>query len=142
MDEIEINAFLKENKKTKNHFLGVLAYDELPHTQPDGFYIVNTGHSETVGIHWVVILKEGNIMEFFDSLGKTPDYYTSRIEQYLLRNGKYYKMNIKRLQGQSDVCANYCILYGYFRCINYSMEDILNIFSSNLEKNDILVNLD
>lgn len=142
MDELEIKRYLLGNEHTAKYFLGTLAYDELPITKHQtGFYIVNTGHSSTPGIHWVVILKIDDIIEFFDSLANLPGYYSSSIENYLIRNGPSYKMSIKKIQGESNFCGNYCILYCYFRCRKYNMLDFLNLFSNNLKKNDNLVNL-
>lgn len=140
MDGMEIRAFLKNNDITKNYFLGVIAYDELPYEQNNGFYVVNSGHSSTIGSHWMVIFKQDNKMEFFDSLGRPPSYYSPEIEAYLLRNAKEYTMSVKRIQGNSDFCANYCIIYGYLKCKNYTLLEILNLFTDNLHLNDNLVN--
>lgn len=139
MDEIEINAYLSKNEVTKDNFLGILAYDELPNIQPLGFYVVNTGHSSTIGKHWIVILKKDNSLEYFDSLANKPMYYSPDIEQYLYRSCQYYKMSLKRIQGSSNLCGNYCIIYSYLRYKKYTMEQILNMFSFNEEFNDILV---
>lgn len=140
MDELEITGYLKDNKVTKRFFLGVLAYDELPYKQKNGFYIINSGHSSTKGTHWFTIFKQDQNIEFFDSLANNPSYYSPKIEAYLLRNANNYSMSLKRIQGQSDFCGNYCIIYSYLKCENYSMSDILKLFTDNLEINDHLVN--
>lgn len=143
MDELEIKEYLLGNELTSKYFLGTLAYDELPSVKhKKGFYIVNTGHSSTPGVHWVVILKLNDIIEFFDSLANLPSFYSADFEKYLIKNGPQYKMSIKKVQGQSNFCGNYCILFCYFRCKNYNMSDFLSLFSSNLQKNDNLVNFD
>lgn len=139
MNEVQIASFLKGNKLTKRLFLGTLAYDELPYKQKEGFYIVNTGHSSTSGIHWIVVLKRDGLIEYFDSLGNSPEFYTKKIEEYLFRNCDSYKMNLKRIQGNSNFCGNYCIFFSFLRCKNYSMSNILDLFSDNLELNDVLV---
>lgn len=141
MDEHEINAYLRGNKVTRKHFLGILAYDELPIIQSNGFYIVNSGHSSTLGQHWMVILRLKGKIEFFDSLARAPEYYSPLIESYLFRNALNYEMSVKRIQGRSNFCANYCMLYCYLRIKKYSMLEFLDMFDSDLEMNDKLVNL-
>lgn len=143
MDEMEIKGYLLGNELTSKHFLGVLAYDELPSVkQRKGFYVVNTGRSSTPGIHWIVVLKLNGIIEFFDSLANKPEHYTVELEKYLILNGPDYKMSTKIIQGKSDFCGNYCVIFCYFRCEGYSMSDFLGLFSSNLQKNDKMVNFD
>lgn len=142
MNEVELKEYLLGNRYTSKHFLGTMAYDELASTKLEkGFYIVNTGHSSTPGIHWVVILKLDDIIEFFDSLANLPGYYSPEIENYLIKNGPEYKLSLKRIQGESDLCGNYCILYSYLRCRELNMQEILDLFTDDLVRNDILVNL-
>lgn len=142
MNEQQISSYLSSNPVTASLFLGTLAYDELPYKQQkDGFYIVNTGHSSTAGNHWIVTLRIKDSMEYFDSLAHSPIFYSEKIEEYLFRNSitNTYKMNSMKLQGDSNLCGNYCILYGFLRAKKYTMISILKLFSNNLEKNDILV---
>ena len=74
--------------------------------------------------------------EFFDSLGKTPDYYN--FEGVL---EKPYLTIQNRLQDfGSNTCGLYCIYYVLCRYAGMSMMDFVNVFSvRELELNDRLV---
>ena len=138
MNETEIYNLLKSDKYTSKYFLGVMSYDRLPQENPPpGLYVVNTDVSTGPGKHWVCIFF-GNTTEYFDSLGRPPQELKSYLKQY----ASTYMYSTKRIQGiGSDVCGDYCILYAYFRCRGKSMNAFVNMFSDNLDENDILVEM-
>ena len=66
--------------------------------------------------HWVVFYKRGNVLYFFDSLGKKPSFYNGSIArlyqlyksacEILLEHGMQYDL--------SAVCGVYAIIFIYF----------------------------
>lgn len=145
MDELAIREYLENNKATEDYFIDVLSYEELcifPRENKKYFYIVNTGKANTVGKHWVVLFKTSSgSIEFFDPLGKHPSDYSPEITQFIFQNANSFLKSDKRIQGSKNVCGFYCLLYSFFRCKGKSMDYFLNLFSDNLEKNDILVEM-
>ena len=101
------------------------------------FVIANTDTRGGPGKHWVSFhFTDRGPDEFFDSLGKTPDYYN--FEGVL---EKPYLTIQNRLQDfGSNTCGLYCIYYVLCRYAGMSMMDLVNVFSvRELELNDRLV---
>lgn len=144
MDERTISEYLLSNEVTKHRFIGVLSFQELPDYSDKvcGFYIVNTDTVEGSGKHWLVINKvnNGNI-EFFDSLGKSPNTYSSHILKFLENSASSYSFSNKRIQGNSDLCGDYCIMFIYLRLTGLSYQDFLKLFSDDLNENDEMIDL-
>lgn len=132
------------NTKTKSLFRGVCSYQELPDfiQENSGFYIINTDSVEGRGIHWLVVYKiSKNMIYFFDSLGESPERYSSKIKLFLELSAQEYSYSRKRIQGNSDLCGDYCILFAYFISSGLTLLDFLNLFGSNFIANDNLVEL-
>ena len=127
------------------HFGGVVSADKLPYTikrRPTA-YIVNTDESKQPGRHWVVFyFPSRGPVEFFDSMGRPPDYYYRRFKRVLLNNGRHFMYNDKRLQQQGTVtCGQYCIFYIVHRSRGWSMKRIVHTFDFvNLDYNEQLLN--
>ncbi|VDI00131.1 Hypothetical predicted protein [Mytilus galloprovincialis] len=90
-------------------------------------------------IHWVAFHfpREGPV-EFFDSLGRSPEYYLRRFRNVLIATGPQYRFSTTQVQpGSSDTCGLYCVHFVKMRYRNISMEDIVKDFSSrDLMSND------
>ena len=137
MNEQQITEYLMSDEYTMKYFRGVMAYDELPIINPpNGLYIVNTDISSGPGKHWVCIFL-GDNCEYFDSLGNPP----SELLYFIKKQGKVYVYSDKKLQGMSDVCGDYCILFSYFRCRGVSMKNFVEMFTNDTIYNDTLVEL-
>ena len=146
MNTVQITEILSNDPFTSQFFKGVMSFDRLPYIVScfPSFYIINSDVSSGTGLHWMCIFLEADKPpEFFDSLAKGLGKYNVSIENFLIRHGHKYLYNVKRLQGPySDVCADYCILFAYFRCRGVSFERIMNMFSDNdFDANDVLVEL-
>ena len=139
MNGKEISEYLKCDKFTKTYFRGVLPYDKLKNSTliKPGLYIVNTDVSTGPGLHWVCIMLQNEI-EYFDSLGNEP----KEVKPFLQHQNKPYTYSTKRIQGyDSDVCGDYCILFAYFRCRGMMLNEFVNLFTDDVLKNDVLVEL-
>ena len=63
------------------------------------------------------------------------------LENYLNSSAKSWIYNKKRIQGYfSELCGQYCLLYLYCRCRNYSLLQFTNQFSFDANKNDEILN--
>ncbi len=97
--------------------------------------VLNTDVYEGDGIHWVVIFintKNLNI-EYFDSLGKTPNKNIKELLNLIKKTiDKYYDSNFKIHynkiihQKGNEECGIYCVYYIIARLFNYSIDDINN----------------
>lgn len=144
MDEKTIREYMLGNPVTKDYFLGVMSFQELPDYFPEhsGFYIVNTDVAVGEGLHWVVIRKSlSGEMQFFDSLGHNPKYYNPEIEYFLIRSGTNYVMSNKRIQGNSSLCGDYALIFCYLLSSGMTFEDFLAMFNENYVNNDIKIKL-
>ena len=138
MNTAELQNFMLKDKYISKYYGGVLASDQLPifvRNKPK-IFIVNTDESFKPGLHWTVIYIDEKVPEYFDPLGDQP---IEVFQDFLILNGLKYKINTKKVQSSlSSLCEMYCLFYAYFRCRDYSMNQILNVFRDNLLINDII----
>ncbi|VDI40853.1 Hypothetical predicted protein [Mytilus galloprovincialis] len=102
-------------------------------------YVVNTDTCDGPGKHWVAFhFPSTGPAEFFDSLGRSPEYYHRRFRNVLIANGPQYRFSTTQVQpGSSDTCGLYCVHFVKMRYRNISMEDIVKDFSPrDLMSND------
>lgn len=130
---------------TRDTFGGVFSADTLPTLLADSpiFYIVNTDKSNGIGLHWILISIPNSIaeIEWFDSLGKTPDYYHNNFLKFVTRNYKSsYLTNSYCVQSSnSDKCGYFCMYVADKRCMSNTYANIMKTFNvDNLSENDTL----
>lgn len=113
-----------------NRMKGILSADQLRHLRatPGSFYIVNTAPSYRAGVHWVcfhIPVDRREPVEFWDSLGQTPEHYTPDFVSFLRRLGRPYLYYNERLQEKgSTLCGAYCLYYIVNRCRDQSLVSI------------------
>ena len=92
------------------------------------FVISNTDNSKGPGKHWVTFyFPRHGALEFFDSLGHSPDHYKAGFEKLLTTN---YWMNSDRIQDYgSDSCGFYCVYYVISRRAGLTFKDIVKHFN-------------
>ena len=142
MNGVVLHHILATNKFTKHCFQGFLAPDlQLPDIlKKPALFILNTDMSDGPGQHWCVAVfpaGKNNICEFFDSFGKSPDFYN--FTHTLSKHCKKIIYNEYAVQGfNSPTCGHHCLFFALHRCANKSVRFILNQFysSKNLTKND------
>ena len=113
----------------------VCSADEI-NIQRGQFIISNTDTSDGPGKHWVTFyfaLKGPD--NFFDSLGKNPEYYRVGFEDVLRRP---YRMTYDEIQApNSDTCGEYCVYYIMERFKGMTLDKIVKPFNVNERtKND------
>jgi len=131
MYENTIKQILSQDLITGPLFKGVFAFDEF--SKPRSFpacMVVNNKPQNHPGEHWLAIFydKTGRA-SFFDSYGMSPQFYK-------FPNFPFW--NQRRIQGNSDYCGLYCILYLLLKCRKKENE-FFKFFDNNLLKNDILI---
>lgn len=140
MNSYEIFKFLKSDEHCQKSFLGVFARDELPIIQKlPVCFIINTDNRNESGEHWLAFyFDERRNAEFFDPIGLHPNFYG--LEEYLAFYSNKWKWNKQRIQSFfSNFCGQICLFFLYFRCRNFSLDYILNNFTTNFEKNEKLI---
>jgi len=133
MDELELEQCLSTHSKTKNHFRGVHARDELCTKIPAAgdLFIVNTDLRSESGTHWLLcyFTNDGSAL-YFDSYGVQPFY--PEIEEFLRCKKDTYMYNKQRLQADtSNVCGHYVAYVGSQLCAGRDLPSIRKPFSSN-----------
>ncbi len=129
MYENTIEYILSNDTECKKSFKGALSKDEFPKkiSYPSCF-VINTKPRTHYGEHWLALyFDENKSCHFFDSYGLPPTNYglETKINQTSLNC--YY--NDKRLQGNSNYCGLYCILYLLFVCRNKKNEFYSSFFN-------------
>ena len=135
----ELKEYMLNDFYIRKYYGGVVARDELPAIiSKPSVYIVNTDTSDKPGKHWFALFYNDNeINEHFNSSGNDPSEYVS---MHLFQHGDKFITNTKRLQSfASSSCGEFALFFAYWRCRNYSFRKILQMFSTDLEQNDFLV---
>lgn len=128
------------NRDCANLFIGVYARDTLPAKLPPKrpiLLVCNTDPHYKAGEHWICMyFDETGTAEYFCSLGQEP---MPIFERYLTKNSKLFVWNDIKLQSiVSAYCGNYAVFYAIFKNKGYSMEDIINCFTTDTTLNDII----
>lgn len=122
---------LKSNQHTKAKFDGIYPIDHLKYirNKRPKLIIANTDPETKPGKHWLLFYFDdtGYSVDFFDSLGKSPENYPAEITHFLKlwAENVYYVTDRIQPMG-SALCGHYCLYYAYCKSIGESMEDILS----------------
>ena len=106
------------------------------------FIVLNTDESDGPGLHRVAVyLPDSGPLEFFDSLGKSPETYHGYFKDWIVSSGRGYMRNEWRYQDYgTSTCGEFCIYYGVKRLRGETMRQILlTLDPRNLYYNDIIV---
>ena len=138
MLESTIEEVLNKDPITSKIFLGCFASNELPlKPKYPSCFVVNTKPRNHPGEHWVAINYDSSgSCFFFDSFAQTPSKYN--FESYIKSTSTAFSYNKKRLQGLSNFCGLYCLLYLLF-ATRKKTNTFFKKFSSNYFKNDNLI---
>ena len=119
-------------------FKGAFPSDNTPVVKPVGVeaYIINTEPARQEGEHWVALVITKKKCFYFDSFGK--QLLNLHILSQLKNIGvSDYKFSIKQIQPVlSSSCGYYCAAFILSHKIGMSYTSFIQMFSSNLEKND------
>ncbi len=111
MYEPTIYEVLKTDKFSSKTFLGVFARNEIPkNINYPACFIMNTENRNKPGQHWLAIhYNEKGQCYFFDSFGNQPKHHN--LQKYIEKTSKSWTYNKRRVQGFSEYCGFYCLLF-------------------------------
>lgn len=127
MDTEELTSIFRADPFVSPTFQGVFPSDQLPGKIRFPCSIVaNTDPADRPGEHWVAYYfdKMGNA-EYFDSYGFAP---FGNLEAFFKKHGKNHKYNNLSLQGESDSCGHYCVIYLARRNRGSSIKQIVSSY--------------
>lgn len=136
MDGVQLRELLVQSVALKEHLRGIFARDTMRRLGSliPGAYVCNCCDSHRPGSHWVAFFKKTTGPGiFFDSLGRTPEYYG------LVFPGENRALtNRHRVQSdQSSSCGIFCTFVLHWLCLGCDYGQILDLFSKeDLEKNE------
>ena len=142
MNSLEINAIMN-NELWKKNYGGIFPCDKIPKNlcKTCNFGIIcNLSKSTSLGTQWIAIFMpaEGACLQYFDSYGMPPT--NKYFLEFLEKNNKLYCYNEGQIQKfGSDVCGEYCIFFLLLRFSGVEYDNIINIFTNDLEQNDKFV---
>ena len=119
----------------------VIASNEwrLVNKTSDYAVIQNTDPRGMKGQHWCIWVCLSGRLEWFDSLGQQPEYYSMDMP-YGNRTRITNKNTVQYQQNYSNACGYYCLYFFYHRIRNRSFDSIMNDFNPfNRSRNDRLV---
>jgi hypothetical protein len=138
MYEPTINEVLKQDKISSKTFLGVFARDEIPKfINYPACFVMNTENRNKPGQHWLALHydKKGRCY-FFDSYGNQPKHHN--LQNYIEKTSKSWTYNKRRLQGFSEYCGFYCLLFLLFKTRDQPQQ-YFKKFTLDYIKNDKLI---
>jgi len=151
IDKLEtIKLDITDIRKSLQGHASVLLYDTLSHKKADVFKdhdCVVVLYESTIGYkqqgHYVVLLKRGENVTYFSSLGKSPQDELSILElnatpKFSKILGKNYNYNRVALQNKADYQINTCGLWVIARCLLQELTNsaFIRLFKTNLRTTD------
>jgi len=131
LSNVNLDQILFTNPKLGKYCLPTCASDTLPRPTaikryPTAF-ITNTKPSNEPGEHWVTfIVWNQDDVEFFDSYGLSPDFYTRTFTTFI-RSFKSVRTNPLTLQSVvTVVCGQWCLFWLYQRLVIKRTAEDLN----------------
>jgi hypothetical protein len=139
MDNFTINKILNSNHQLNNLkkqkiFIGVYPRDKIPKIKSyPSCFILNTDTSTEPGEHWLAVyVDQNNECYFFDSYGNSPKFFG--LDNYFSQF-KTLTWNKIKLQGNSNNCGLYCILFLLYKSHNKLQQFYLE-FDNKSDIND------
>jgi hypothetical protein len=136
--ENQIDKVMKKDQLTKNIYIGTFARDELPkHLTYPCCFVLNTEPRSSSGGHWLAFyFSKDKSGYFFDSYGKPPGYF--RLISFMNKNSIFWRFNRQRIQGLSEFCGYYCMLFLLYIARNKETL-FFSQFKTNFNSNDKLI---
>jgi hypothetical protein len=129
----------------KNVFKGVFANDMLPkriNRNKDSAYVINSASSDGIGEHWLLVYvnMRSRTTIWFDSFGKSPEFYNKRISDWCKGLGYQIQANKKQIQASTSIyCGLYVLYVLYFLARGKRLPETTRAFSKHLLHNDKIV---
>ena len=140
----QLDKIITSDLILRRQFCGIFAVDKLVNKvlKNNCGYIINTAKSTDSegGEHWLLVYVKKGEVKFFDSYGKDYTEYGEQIKKWVLSANYPIENNIKVIQSTRSInCGLFVLFAFYFLVRGFSLKQIANKFSSNLEYNDKIV---
>lgn len=140
----QLNQVIQWNRPLARRCLNTRSSDTLPkktdvNETPKGF-ITNTEPSTRPGQHWVAfVIWTPREIEFFDSYGMTPGFYSSALQEYFDRFDRRRPLNRKDVQSiDTAVCGQWCLYWLWHRLVvGKTTSSLLRAFREHFFQNDL-----
>ena len=139
MYETTLKKIIKHDPVLHPIFLNVFAKNEIPSvvSQRPACFILNNQTRSQPGQHWLaVFIDESGNLEFFDSYGRAPQSFG--LQKQFKALSQHITYNQQRIQGRSQLCGFYCVLYLLFKARKRS-DEFFSKFVDKYDRNDRLV---
>jgi hypothetical protein len=140
MYEDTIETILGKDQVAGSLFLGAVARDELRSVKiryPSCLIVNNEPRSQPGG-HWLAIYySKDKRAYFFDSYGNDPAFY--RLQDFIQDTSSSWEYNKQRIQGLSEFCGLYSILFLLYKTRNNEREFFSQFKKTNYDFNDRLI---
>ena len=134
MSTLELTCILESDPVISQFNPKVLAKDQFFDVNVQRKYrifIVNDQEQWKIGNHWLLVVILPQEITFFDSFAISPKHYA--IHKYLHEMKMQVVVNEMVLQGPfSNVCGEFCVVFGYFLCRGWRLADVLKYFNDDL----------
>lgn len=143
MDGKTISKIFLKNRSVKKWFRGFLTPDlSIPKNmfKTPALFVLNTDDHDGPGEHWCILLiRDKQRAEFFDSFGRSPGVYNFTEE--ILKHVKSVKFNEYPVQCvTAATCGHHCIFWAVHRARGMKAADIMKFYSPRrCDKNDFMV---
>lgn len=129
MNYQQLRCAVEEDVSLKSVVTDIYASDVLPtfvQSYPSA-YICNTDPSSKPGQHWVAFwFTNSRELEFYDSLGQSPEFYNSHFVRFIENNTEtcvYNNVSVQRKH--SDKCGYHVLYFLLVKCRGFNMSDIV-----------------
>lgn len=145
MNTFQLRSAIEQDEKLSTIMGGVLPADAIPFVVAERpkIYIINTEKSSEKGEHWLTFFFPENMSspaEMFDSLAEPPSQYGTPFIEFLKLNSSTFICSKKKIQGDwSTSCGYYSLFFAILRSREMALDQIEQIFGSNMDKNDAFV---
>lgn len=138
-----INSLLWGNPYTRPYFLGTFpscAIEKLPRKKSYCF-VTNVGHHNSKGSHWTAWHVQDGVVTFMDSFGRSPlDPAFPHDYRDILLKFKDFRFADKKIQNvKSYACGYFAVHFLLCMCLGLDINDFLSEYSSDTNKNDVIV---
>ena len=132
---------LNNRLKHIDEYIGTFPRDKLPKIKKyPSALILNTDPSHKPGQHWVAIyINKNGFGEYFDPYGLEPlwDDFKIFLDENCPNGWTYNNITIQAIN--SINCGQFCYTFIILRSLDYSIQQIVQLFSKSSNLNDAIV---
>lgn len=157
MSDVDIKRYLGDNEDYILRYCQLRNYNTIDELLPvnGSFKVILTEDSKNHG-HWCCILRQNNIIEWFDPIGVAPDYELSFIPKSIkccLGEDKHYlthllkranwlkviwnKMKLQRVAQGINTCGRHCVLRIILMKMGLNLKQFQDIIQQEVEDTEM-----